>query len=76
MAVFLIRPCKLTHIIITVSNKRRVIEASEVHQAMNFKELLPVIEQTCIGAHGIPQRNVFCLEEGTDHGDGFAVLPA
>lgn len=54
----------------------RVIEASEVHQTMNFEELIPAIEQTFAGTHGMPQRNVFCLEEGSDHGDGFAVLPA
>jgi len=54
----------------------RVIEASEVHQAMNFEELIPAIEQTFAGTHGMPQRNVFSLEEGRDHGDGFAVLPA
>lgn len=54
----------------------RVIEASEVHQAMNFKELIPAIEQTFAGDHGMPQRNVFCLEKGADHGDAFAVLPA
>ncbi len=53
-----------------------VIEASEVHQTMNFEELIPAIEQTFAGNHGMPQRNVFSLEEGNDHGDGFAVLPA
>jgi len=53
-----------------------VIEAPEVHQVMNFEELIPAIEQTFIGNHGMPQRNVFSLEEGNDHGDGFAVLPA
>jgi len=54
----------------------RVIEASEVHQTMNFEELIPAIEQTFAGTHGMPQRNVFSLQEGSDHGDGFAVLPA
>lgn len=54
----------------------RVIEASEVHQAMNFEELIPAIEETFAGEHGMPQRRVFCLEEGADHGDAFAVLPS
>ncbi len=54
----------------------RVIEAAEVHQAMNFEQLIPAIEQTFAGEHGMPQRNVFCLEQGSDHGDAFAVLPA
>ncbi|WP_415226352.1 ornithine cyclodeaminase family protein [Psychromonas sp.] len=53
-----------------------VIEASEVHQTMNFEELIPAIEQTFAGTHGMPQRNVFSLQEGSDHGEGFAVLPA
>jgi 1-pyrroline-2-carboxylate reductase [NAD(P)H] len=54
----------------------KIIEASEVHQAMNFEELIPAIEQTFAGDHGMPQRNVFCLEKGADHGDAFAVLPS
>jgi len=54
----------------------RVIEASEVHQAMNFEELIPAIERTFAGTHGMPQRNVFCLQEGGDHSEGFALLPA
>jgi 1-pyrroline-2-carboxylate reductase [NAD(P)H] len=53
-----------------------VIEASEVHRTMNFKELIPAIEETFAGTHGMPQRNVFSLEEDSDHSDGFAVLPA
>jgi len=53
-----------------------VIEASEVHQVMNFKELIPAIEQTFAGDHGMPQRNVFCLDKNSDHSDAFAVLPA
>jgi len=53
-----------------------IIEAPEVHQAMNFKELIQAIEQTFAGSHGMPQRNVFSLDENNDHSDGFAVLPA
>lgn len=54
----------------------KVIEAAQVHQVMNFKELIPAIEETFAGEHGMPQRNVFCLEKDSDHGDAFAVLPS
>jgi 1-pyrroline-2-carboxylate reductase [NAD(P)H] len=53
-----------------------VIEASEVHQTMNFEELIPAIAETFAGTHGMPQRNVFSLQEDSPHSDGFAVLPA
>jgi 1-pyrroline-2-carboxylate reductase [NAD(P)H] len=69
-------PAFSSKIIIIGANTMHVIEASEVHQTMNFEELIPAIEQTFAGTHGMPQRNVFSLQEGSDHGEGFAVLPA
>lgn len=54
----------------------QVIEASEVHAALNFKDLVEALRRAFGGPAGAPPRSVYKLEEDGSSNDAFAVLPA
>ncbi|MEZ9197990.1 ornithine cyclodeaminase family protein [Shewanella sp. 10N.286.54.B9] len=54
----------------------QVITAESVHQSLNFKELVDALDETFSRPAGMPQRQVFSLDESTSHSDAFAVLPS
>lgn len=54
----------------------QVITAESVHQSLNFKELVNALDETFSRPAGMPQRQVFSLDESSSHSDAFAVLPS
>ncbi|MDB2386458.1 ornithine cyclodeaminase family protein [Shewanella sp.] len=54
----------------------QVITAESVHQSLNFKELVDALDETFSRPAGMPQRQVFSLDEAASHTDAFAVLPS
>ncbi len=54
----------------------QVIDAETVHNALNFPELISELRETFSKPAGMPQRQVFNLDEGSSHSDAFAVLPS
>ncbi|PKG56648.1 ornithine cyclodeaminase [Shewanella sp. Choline-02u-19] len=53
-----------------------VINAESVHQSLNFNELVDALDETFSRPAGMPQRQVFSLDESASHSDAFAVLPS
>lgn len=53
-----------------------VINAESVHQSLSFKELVDALDETFSRPAGMPQRQVFSLDESASHSDAFAVLPS
>ncbi|MCL1049365.1 ornithine cyclodeaminase family protein [Shewanella abyssi] len=53
-----------------------VINAESVHQSLNFNELVDALDETFSRPAGMPQRQVFSLDESSSHSDAFAVLPS
>ncbi|GIU49415.1 ornithine cyclodeaminase [Shewanella sairae] len=53
-----------------------VINAESVHQSLNFPDLIQSLKQTFSRPAGMPQRQVFSLDETADNHDAFAVLPS
>lgn len=53
-----------------------VIDAKTVHDTLNFEELISELKETFSKPAGMPQRQVFNLDEGSSHSDAFAVLPS
>ncbi|MGS0683232.1 ornithine cyclodeaminase family protein [Shewanella sp. 125m-7] len=53
-----------------------VINAESVHQSLNFPDLINALDETFSRPAGMPQRQVFCLDESAGHSDAFAVLPS
>ncbi|MCG9740323.1 ornithine cyclodeaminase family protein [Shewanella insulae] len=54
----------------------RVIDADMVHQALDFPSLIAALRETFAEPAGMPQRQVFPLDDTSSHSDAFAVLPA
>ncbi|WP_076414488.1 ornithine cyclodeaminase family protein [Shewanella sp. UCD-KL12] len=54
----------------------QVIDAKTVHESLNFPRLISELKDTFSKPAGMPQRQVFNLDEGTSHSDAFAVLPS
>ncbi|MBW8184232.1 ornithine cyclodeaminase family protein [Shewanella nanhaiensis] len=53
-----------------------VINAEEVHHTLNFPVLIAELRDTFSKPAGMPQRQVYSLDEATSHSDAFAVLPS
>jgi len=53
-----------------------VIDAEQVHQTLNFPKLISALKETFSKPAGMPQRQVFSLDESSPHSDAFAVLPS
>ena len=53
-----------------------IIDAEAVHNALNFPALISELRDTFSKPAGMPQRQVFSLDEGDSHSDAFAVLPS
>ena len=53
-----------------------VIDTAAVHNALNFPALISELRDTFSKPAGMPQRQVFSLNEGDSHSDAFAVLPS
>lgn len=53
----------------------QVIDAEAVHQALDFPSLTAALRDTFAQPAGMPQRQVFPLDDSS-HSDAFAVLPA
>ncbi|MCL1148434.1 ornithine cyclodeaminase family protein [Shewanella marinintestina] len=53
-----------------------VINAESVHQSLNFPDLIHALDETFSRPAGMPQRQVFSLDESASHSDAFAVLPS
>ncbi|MCJ8303204.1 ornithine cyclodeaminase family protein [Shewanella sp.] len=54
----------------------QIIDADTVHQTLNFPTLISELRETFSKPAGMPQRQVFSLDEGSSHSDAFAVLPS
>ena len=55
----------------------KIINADQVHQNLNFEELIPLLKQSFCRPFSMPQRQVYPLapEESENH-DAFALLPS
>jgi 1-pyrroline-2-carboxylate reductase [NAD(P)H] len=53
-----------------------IIDAVAVHNALNFPALISELRDTFSKPAGMPQRQVFSLDEDNSHSDAFAVLPS
>ena len=53
-----------------------VIDAAAVHNTLNFPELISELRDAFSKPAGMPQRQVFNLDETNSHSDAFAVLPS
>ena len=53
----------------------KVISAEEVHAALSYPELVDSLHEAYGGKYSMPPRQVFLLDENTNH-DAFAVLPS
>ncbi|RTR29669.1 ornithine cyclodeaminase family protein [Shewanella atlantica] len=53
-----------------------VIDAEQIHQTLNFPALISALRKTFSKPAGMPQRQVFSLDETSAHSDAFAVLPS
>ncbi|ABZ77799.1 Ornithine cyclodeaminase [Shewanella halifaxensis HAW-EB4] len=53
-----------------------VINAESVHQSLNFPDLINALDETFSRPAGMPQRQVFGLDDSGEHHDAFAVLPS
>ncbi len=53
-----------------------IIDAEQIHQTLNFPELIRALKDTFSKPAGMPQRQVFSLDESSSHSDAFAVLPS
>jgi 1-pyrroline-2-carboxylate reductase [NAD(P)H] len=53
-----------------------IIDAAAVHNALNFPELISELRDTFSKPAGMPQRQVYKLDETASHSDAFAVLPS
>ena len=54
----------------------KIIGPDEVHAALNYPALIDALQETFSGEFTMPPRNVFPLDENSDHHDAFAVLPS
>ena len=54
----------------------QVIEQQQVHDSLNFDQLIPALALGFSGQFGMPKRQVFELDATSDSHDAFAVLPA
>ena len=54
----------------------QVIDADTVHQTLNFPKLISELRETFSKPAGMPQRQIFSLDEDSSHSDAFAVLPS
>ncbi|AQS39489.1 ornithine cyclodeaminase [Shewanella psychrophila] len=54
----------------------QVIDADTVNQTLNFPKLISELRDTFSKPAGMPQRQVFSLDEASSHSDAFAVLPS
>ncbi|MEC4728175.1 ornithine cyclodeaminase family protein [Shewanella sp. D64] len=53
-----------------------VIDAAAVHNTLNFPELISELRDAFSKPAGMPQRQVFNLDEANSHSDAFAILPS
>ena len=54
----------------------RIIEAADVHDALNFPDLVEALRSTFGSPAGTPRRMVFRLDESSGSPDAFALLPS
>ncbi|QLE86484.1 ornithine cyclodeaminase family protein [Shewanella sp. Scap07] len=54
----------------------KIIESAQVHDSMDFKALIEALRETFSKPAGMPQRQVFALDEDPGNHDAFAVLPS
>ena len=54
----------------------KIIEQQQVHQSLDFIGLIDALRHGFSGNFGMPQRQVFALDEQSDNNNAFAVLPA
>ncbi|WP_299793567.1 ornithine cyclodeaminase family protein [uncultured Shewanella sp.] len=53
-----------------------VIDADTIHQTLSFPKLICALKETFSKPAGMPQRQVFSLDESSSHSDAFALLPS
>lgn len=55
----------------------KIINAEQVHQNLNFEELIPLLKQSFSRPFSMPQRQVYALApEQSENHDAFALLPS
>ena len=54
----------------------KIINAEEVHAALNYPELVDALEQAFAGSYNQPARQLFLLDDDPQNFDAFALLPA
>jgi 1-pyrroline-2-carboxylate reductase [NAD(P)H] len=57
-------------------NAMKIFEAADVHDALNFPDLIEALRATFGAPAGTPRRMVFRLDEASGSPDAFAVLPS